>query len=78
MVGGTQVSGVGGRRRVREQIRRATGGLGRSVHAQRSGFDIARFAVGSQEETVESRRRPKRKTREPNGQRIQTRTSLNT
>lgn len=78
MVDGAQVSGVGGRRRVREQIRRATGGLGRSVHAQRPGSDIARFAVGPQKETVESRRGPERKTRESNGQRIQTRTSLNT
>lgn len=73
MVGGAQVLGVCGRERVREQVHRATSGLGRVVHAQRPGFDLARITVGSPEETVKGYRRTGQKTRRRNGrQRIQT------
>jgi len=34
VVGRAQVPGVGGRRRVRQQVRGATGGPGRTVHAR--------------------------------------------
>lgn len=77
MVGGAQVFGVRGRQRVRQQVRRATGGLGRAVYAQRPGFDLARHAVGPQEKTAKSHRRTRKKTRGPDGQQIQTRMNLN-
>jgi len=73
MVDGAQVLGVGRRRRIREQVRRAASGLGRVVHARRPGLDVARHAAGSQAETVEGRRGTVRQTAAAgNGQRIQT------
>jgi len=56
MVGSAQVSGVGGRRRVRQQVRRAEGGPGRAVHARRPRPDLARFATGPQEEAARRHR----------------------
>lgn len=46
VVGRAQVSGVGGRGRIREQVRRAAGGLGRAIHARRPRPDLARSAAG--------------------------------
>lgn len=76
MVGSAQVLGVGRCQRVRKQIRRTTGGLGRAIHAQRPGLDLTRSPVGPQEETVEGYRGPRWKPCGPNGQRIQTRINI--
>lgn len=74
MVDGAQVLGVGRCRRIREQVCRAAGGLGRAVHAQRPGPDVARHAAGSQAKTVEGHRGTtiRRQNDARNGQRIQT------
>jgi len=45
VVGRAKVSGVGGRRRVRQQVRRAEGGPRRAVHARRPRPDLARSAT---------------------------------
>jgi len=56
VVGRAQVAGVGGRRRVRQQVRRAAGGLGRAIHARRPRPDLARSATGPQEEAARRHR----------------------
>lgn len=56
-VGRAQVPGVGGRERVRGQVRRATGGPGRAVHARRPGPDLAGSAAGPAQEAAERHRR---------------------
>lgn len=55
-VGRAQVPGVGGRERVRGQVRRAAGGPGRAVHARRPGPDLARSAARSAQEAAERHR----------------------
>lgn len=57
VVGRAQVSGVSGRRRVRQQVRRAAGGPRSTVHARRPRFDLARSAAGPQEEAAWRHRR---------------------
>lgn len=62
VVGRAQVPGVGGRRRVRQQVRRAAGGPGSAVHARRQRPDIARPATGPQEEAARRHRRADEET----------------
>jgi len=57
VVGRAQVPGVGRRRRVRQQVCRATGGPGSAVHARRQRLDLARYAAGSQKEAARCHRR---------------------
>lgn len=56
VVGRAQVPGVGRRWRVRQQVRRATGGPGSAVHARRQRLDLARYAAGSQKEAARRHR----------------------
>jgi len=62
VVGRAQVPGIGGRRRVRQQVRRAAGGPGRAVHARRPRPDLARSAAGPQEEAARRHRRAGKET----------------